>query len=185
MLDVAKMEAGEKVGLDLKDVNLKGLIDSLILIFEPLLKQKGLVLTVDIDENASSVYSDEDRTKQVLINLLSNAIKFTHQGGITITSKLSNKGVAQKQSPLFAEVCIEDTGIGIKDKDINKIFNKFVQVDPSLKRQYEGTGLGLSVAKGFIALHKGELWAKSKYGEGSKFCFTLPLNKESFESFNG
>ncbi|HUU99766.1 MAG TPA: HAMP domain-containing sensor histidine kinase [Bacteroidales bacterium] len=184
MLDVAKMEAGEKVGLDFKDVNLKGLIDSLMPIFEPLIKQKGLMLTINIDENVSSVYGDEDRIKQVLTNLLSNAIKFTHQGGITITSKLSTKGITQNQAPLFAEVCIEDTGIGIKDEDINKIFNKFVQVDPSLKRQYEGTGLGLSVAKGFIALHKGELWVKSKYGEGSKFCFTLKLNKEVFESHN-
>ena len=76
---------------------------------------------------------------------------------------------------------MEDTGIGIKEEDIGRIFDKFVQVDLTTIRQYEGTGLGLSIARGLVSLHKGMIWVTSKYGEGSKFCFTLPLKKEILE----
>jgi len=116
-----------------------------------------------------------------LINLVSNAVKFTHRGGITISAKLSTVNIKPGEIPIFAEVCVEDTGIGIKEEDLKKIFDKFVQVDPTLRREYEGTGLGLSIVKGYVELHKGELWVISKYGEGSKFCFTLPSKKEVFE----
>ncbi len=121
------------------------------------------------------------RSKQILINLLSNAVKFTHHGGITISAKPSERGIKPGEPPLFLEICVEDTGIGIKDEDIGKIFDKFTQVDISTIRQYEGTGLGLSIARGLVALHKGIIWVTSKYGEGSKFCFTLPLKKEILE----
>jgi signal transduction histidine kinase len=80
--------------------------------------------------------------------------------------------------PLFMEICIADTGIGIREDDLRKIFEKFMQIDFTLVRQYEGTGLGLSIAKGMVELHKGKIWTTSKYGEGSTFCFTLPLQKE-------
>jgi len=79
------------------------------------------------------------------------------------------------------EMCVEDTGIGIKEEDIGKIFDKFVQVDLTSVRQYEGTGLGLSIARGLVSLHKGIIWVTSKVEEGSKFCFTLPLKKELLE----
>ncbi|MFH1015069.1 MAG: ATP-binding protein, partial [Nitrospirota bacterium] len=113
--------------------------------------------------------------------LLSNAVKFTQQGRITIIAGPSERGIKPGESPLFAEICVEDTGIGIKDEDIGKIFDKFTQVDISTTRQYEGTGLGLSTARGLVALHKGVIWITSKYGQGSKFCFTLPLKKEILE----
>jgi CheY-like chemotaxis protein len=79
------------------------------------------------------------------------------------------------------EICVEDTGIGIKEEDLGKIFDKFVQADLTTVRQYEGTGLGLSIARGLVSLHKGVIWVTSKVGEGSKFCFTLPLKKEMLE----
>ncbi|NIA08366.1 MAG: response regulator, partial [Nitrospiraceae bacterium] len=115
----------------------------------------------------------------VLINLLSNAVKFTKKGGITIHAKTSDRGIHQLgASPIFAEISVEDTGIGIKDEDLGKIFDKFVQADLSIVRQYEGTGLGLSIAKGLVLLHKGMIWATSEYGKGSQFHFTIPLKKE-------
>ncbi len=180
VLDISKIEAG-KVELEIKELDLKWLIDSAIPIFEPFIKQKGLTLTINIDEGMPLVYGDEDRLKQVLINLISNAVKFTHQGGIIISARLSDRGIQPGEPPLFAEICVEDTGIGIKDEDIGRIFDKFVQVDLTTIRQYEGTGLGLSIVRGLISLHKGMVWVTSTYGKGSKFCFTVPLQKKLLE----
>jgi hypothetical protein len=146
-----------------------------------LIRQKNLALTITADENLPLVYGDEDRIKEILINLLSNAVKFTHEGGITISAKLSERGVNPGEPPIFSEICVEDTGIGIKEEDQGKIFDKFVQVDLTTVRQYEGTGLGLSIARGLVSLHKGVIWVDSQYGQGSKFCFTLPLKKEMLE----
>jgi signal transduction histidine kinase/CheY-like chemotaxis protein len=180
VLDVSKIEAG-KIELEHKEIDLKWLIESVIPTFEPLIKQKGLALTINLAEYLPIIYGDEDKVRQVLINLLSNAVKFTLKGGITISAKTSERGIKPGEQPIFLEVCIEDTGIGIKEEDIAKIFDKFVQADLSTRRQYEGTGLGLSIARGLVALHKGVIWATSKYEEGSKFCFTLPLKKELLE----
>ncbi|MEW6215038.1 MAG: response regulator [Nitrospirota bacterium] len=180
ILDISKIESG-KIELEIKELDLKWLIDSVIPTFEPLMTQKGLTLTVNIDEGLPLIYGDEERIKQILINLLSNAAKFTHRGGITVSAKLSERGIKPGEPPIFAEVCVEDTGIGIKEEDLGRIFDKFVQVDLTTIREYEGTGLGLSITRGLVSLHKGMIWATSKYGEGSRFCFTLPLKKEILE----
>jgi signal transduction histidine kinase/CheY-like chemotaxis protein len=180
VLDISKIEAG-KVELEIKEIDLKWLIDSVTPTFEPLMRRTGLNLTVTVDESVPLVYGDEDRLRQVLINLMGNAVKFTHQGGITISARLSDRGIAPGEQPLFAEVCVEDTGIGIKEEDIDRIFDKFVQVDLTTIRQYEGTGLGLSIVRGIVSLHKGMIWVTSTYEKGSKFCFTLPLKKELLE----
>jgi signal transduction histidine kinase len=180
VLDISKMESGE-IGLDIKELDLKWLIEAVKPAFEPLIKQKRLTLTVNIDEGLPFIYGDEERIKQILINLLSNAVKFTHQGGITISAKLSDQGIKSGELPLFTEICVEDTGIGIKEENLSRIFEKFFQVDPSSVRQYEGTGLGLSLTKGLVSLHKGMIWVTSTYGKGSRFCFTLPLRKEILE----
>jgi signal transduction histidine kinase/CheY-like chemotaxis protein len=180
VLDVSKIESG-KIELQLRELDLKLLIESVIPTFEPMIKQKGITFRIDLDENLPQVYGDEDKVRQIFINLLSNSVKFTQRGGITISAKPSERGIKPGESPLFLEICIEDTGIGIKDEDIGKIFDKFTQVDISTIRQYEGTGLGLNIARGLVALHKGLIWVTSKYGEGSKFCFTLPLKKEILE----
>ncbi len=178
LLDLSKIEAG-KAEIEAEQFNLKGLIDSVVPFFEGMITGKGLSLGFDIDENLPLVYGDKSKIKHVLINLLNNAIKFTNEGGITIRAKISDRGIQPGESPIFAEVCIEDTGIGIKDKNLDKIFNKFVQADISTVRQYEGTGLGLSIARGLIALHNGMIWATSEYGKGSQFHFTIPLKKDT------
>jgi signal transduction histidine kinase len=180
VLDISKIEAG-KLQLEIKELNLKSLIDSVIPTFEPLIKQKGLTLTVNIEEGLPLIYGNEERIKEILINLLSNAVKFTHQGGITISAKPSDQGIGLGEPPIFAEICVEDTGIGIKEENLARIFDKFVQVDPSSVRRYEGAGLGLSIVRGLVLLHKGMIWVTSRYGEGSKFYFTLPLKKDILE----
>jgi signal transduction histidine kinase/DNA-binding response OmpR family regulator len=180
VLDISKIEAG-KMKINPKELDLKWLIESVTPTFEPQMKLKGITLTVNIPEGIPHVYGDEARLKEVLINLLSHAIKFTHEGGITLSARLSERGVKPGEAPLFMEICVEDTGIGIKEEDVGKIFDKFVQADLTTIRQYEGTGLGLSIARGLISLHKGMIWVTSKLGEGSTFCFTLPLRKEMLE----
>ncbi len=177
VLDISKIEAG-KMKINPKEFDLKWLITAATPAFEPQMKSKGLQLTVDIPDGLPLVYADEDRVKEILINLLSNAIKFTQKGGIVITARISERGIKPGEPPIFMEICVEDTGIGIKEDDIGKIFDKFVQADLTTVRQYEGTGLGLSIARGLVSLHKGIIWVTSKFGEGSKFCFTLPIKKE-------
>ncbi len=180
VLDISKIESG-KMKLSPKEIDIKWLIDSVIPTFEPMIKQKNLSLNIDIAENMPFLYGDEDKIKQILINLLSNAVKFTHQGEITVSAKVSERGIKPGEEPIFAEICVKDTGIGIKEEYIDKVFDKFVQLDLTTVRQYEGTGLGLSIARGLVALHKGIIWGESKFGEGSKFCFTIPIKKEILE----
>ena len=180
VLDISKIESG-KIVLEPKEIDMKWLIDSVLPTFEPMIKYKDLALTITVDEGLPLIYGDMDRIKQILINLISNAIKFTSKGGITVTARLSERGIKPGEPPIFVEVCVKDTGIGIKEEDLGRIFDKFVQVDLTSIREYEGTGLGLSIARGLVALHKGVIWATSTYGEGSKFCFTLPLKKDIFE----
>jgi len=180
ILDMSKIEAG-KIELDIKEINLKGLVDSVAATIGPSLIKKGLTLSLHFDEALPPVYADEEKVRQILINLLSNAVKFTTKGGITLTAAPSSRGVRPGETPLFAEICIEDTGIGIKEEEIIRLFDKFSQLDISTTRQYEGTGLGLSIARGLVVLHKGVIWASSEYSKGSKFCFTLPAKKELME----
>jgi len=180
ILDISKIESG-KVKLEPTGLDIKWIVASVIPTFEPLIKEKGLTLSDNIDEGLALVYGDEDAIRQILMNLLSNAIKFTSKGGITITARPSERGIKPGEPPIFAEVCVEDTGIGIKEEDLGTVFDKFVQVDLTTVRQGEGTGLGLSIARGLVALHKGMMWATSEYKEGSKFHFTIPFSKEILE----
>lgn len=177
VLDISKIEAG-KMKINPKEFDLKWLISASIPAFEPQLKMKGLQLTITIPDGLPLVYADEDRVKEILINLLSNAVKFTPKGSITVSARLSERGIKPGEQPVFMEICVEDTGIGIREEDIGRIFDKFVQADLTAVRQYEGTGLGLSIARGLVSLHKGVIWVTSKLGEGSKFCFTLPVKRE-------
>jgi len=181
ILDMSKIESA-RIDLRPMELDLKSLFEAVIPAFEPQLKKGGLALSYHIDEALSLVYGDEDIIRQVLINLLSNAVKFTNKGGIKICARPSERGIKPGEPAIFAEICVEDTGIGIKEEDLGTIFDKFVQVDRTTVRQHEGTGLGLSIARGLVALHKGMIWATSDYGEGSKFCFTVPLKKEMLDN---
>src|SRR4030065_869536 len=106
VLDVSKIESG-KIELQLRELNLKLLIESVIPTFEPMIKQKGITFSIDLDENLPQVYGDEDKVRQIFINLLSNYVKFTQHGGITISAKPSERGIKPAESPFFSEICIE------------------------------------------------------------------------------
>ncbi|MDH3359719.1 MAG: ATP-binding protein, partial [Desulfobulbaceae bacterium] len=170
ILDMAKIESG-KIALDPVLLNIQDLTESVATIFEPTVGKKGLELVVDLAADLPQAYVDEDKVRQIFINLLSNAIKFTDQGTITIQIMVS------PESNRFLQVCIKDTGLGIHEEDLPKLFDKFSQVDSSTNRQYEGTGLGLCIARGLTVLHKGKMWVESSFGQGSHFCFTLPSDQ--------
>ena len=174
ILDMAKIESG-KIEIDPRPIDIKTLIASVATIFEPTVLKKGLALTLDFAEDLAQVYIDEDKVRQIFINLLSNGIKFTDTGGITIHV------TPWPESDRYVQICIADTGIGIREEDLRKLFDKFSQVDGSTMRQYEGTGLGLCIARGLVVLHKGRIWVESTYGEGSRFCFTLPTDPTLLE----
>ncbi len=180
ILDMSKIESG-KIELMPEKTDITELIESAVSTFRPALKEKNLTVTYDFAPDLPKVYIDKDKISQVLINLLSNAVKFTEHGGITIHVYPSEIGVNPGEKPLFVEVCVEDTGIGIRKSDMKKLFDKFSQIDVSTIRQYEGTGLGLSIARGLVVLHKGVIWAESEFGKGTRLYFTLPIDEKLFD----
>ena len=113
--------------------------------------------------------SDERRIRQILINLANNAIKFTEKGGVRIACQRRDGTI---------EVRVTDTGIGIREEDMGKLFEPFRQLDTGTARKYEGTGLGLSVCKRILESLGGRIWVESQFREGSTFAFTLPLKPE-------
>ena len=180
ILDMSRIESG-RVELGLRAVDLQEIIQETISALEPLIQNKELVLETDFNGRLPLAYADPDRVRQVVTNLLDNAIKFTSEGRITIRARPSDIGTEKYRPPKFVEVCILDTGIGIREEDLSKLFDKFKPLDTSATRQYRGVGLGLSICKGLVEMQNGNIWAESNYGEGSKFCFTLPVKSQIIE----
>jgi len=170
ILDMSRIESG-RVELDLSAVDVRDIIQTTISSLEPMINKKPLIIDTDFDENLPLAYADPDRVRQVVTNLLHNAIKFTSKGRITLSARPS-------QTPKFVEVCISDTGMGIREEDFDKLFDMFTPLDTSATRPYGGVGLGLSICKGLVEMQGGNIWVESRYGEGSKFYFTLPLKAE-------
>lgn len=180
ILDMSKIESG-KIELAPQETDITQLIETTVSTFKPAFAEKHLFVHYNFSDDLKPVFVDHDKTRQILNNLLSNAMKFTDKGGITIHAYPSAIGVNPGEEPLFMEICVEDTGIGIRKEDMDKLFDKFSQIDVSSIRQYEGTGLGLSIARGLVVLHKGVIWAESEFGRGTRMCFTLSVRKEVFD----
>lgn len=130
-------------------------------------KQKEIAFTCDVDEDLPHVFIDGDQIDRVLDNLISNAVKYTPEKG---SIQLS----AYQRSDGFLVVKVSDTGIGIPNKDLQRIFERFYRVDKARSREMGGTGLGLSIAKEIVELHGGEIWIESLYQKGTTVSFTLP-----------
>lgn len=179
ILDLAKVEAG-KMELEPSVFKISPLLQSsLILIKEKAMKHRiQLDLKISKDIEDLIMLADERKLKQVVFNLLSNAAKFTPDGGRIETA-------AWKEGKnLF--ISVTDTGIGIKKEDLERVFREFEQVDSSRARKHEGTGLGLSLSRRIIDLHKGKIWAESEgEGKGSRFIFNIPLKFSKKGKKNG
>ncbi len=135
----------------------------------PLAQTKSIALINQIPKRHLVVLADENRLQQILFNLISNAIKYTNQGQVTI-SAIEQNGMAQ--------VCVTDTGVGIRASELDKIFNPFERAQQKSHDFRGGTGLGLSVTKALIELHGGKIWATSEHRLGSKFYFTIPVTQQ-------
>ena len=166
VLDISKIEAGE-VEITKESFSLTQVIDQVAESLRPLAEQKGLSLFAKVDPDVDVVANDERRVRQVLINLVNNAVKFTEAGEVNI--------VCRKQGA-HVEVRVTDTGIGIREEDMDKLFKPFQQIDTGTSRRYDGTGLGLSVCKRILGMMGGAIHVESQLGKGSTFAFTLPLN---------
>jgi PAS domain S-box-containing protein len=170
ILDLSKIEAG-KMPVYLEEVPLKQILGELAESVEPLVREKNLVFELRVEEGVPPLFTDRTKLKQILLNLLSNAVKFTAAGTVCLVGERSGESRVQ--------ISVEDTGIGIKEEDLEKIFEDFRQVDQSPTREYGGTGLGLSITRKLIALLGGDIQVDSKYGRGSRFAVDLPLRLNS------
>jgi PAS domain S-box-containing protein len=169
ILDLSKIEAG-KMPVHVEAVSLRHVLAELAEAVEPLVREKQLEFRLEAPPRSLTLETDRTKLKQILLNLLSNAVKFTARGTITLaTEPLGDAGV---------RIMVRDTGIGIKEEDLEKIFDDFRQVDQSRTREYGGTGLGLSITRKLIALLAGTIAVDSRYGEGSCFAVDLPLRLE-------
>ena len=174
ILDLSKVEAG-KMELELSEINLKMLLEnSLMMVREKAMKHR-IQLTRDANGLPERIRGGERLLKQIMYNLLSNAVKFTPDGGSVHLTAGWEDGMADGKK--WIRVTVADTGIGIKEEDLQRIFEPFEQVDNSVSRKYQGTGLGLSLARRFVELHGGKIWAESEGGgNGSRFHFIIPAH---------
>jgi len=165
LLDIARIEAGKTI-MKIEKQNLKSIIANACDIIMVQCKNKNIELVTDFKEPLPEVLADEKQIGRVFLNLLSNAVKFTPEKG-----KIIVKAFAKEAN---VEVDITDTGIGIPEEELDKLFQEFYRVDNQINQQAKGTGLGLALAKNIIEAHKGRIWVKSKAEAGSAFSFTLP-----------
>ena len=179
ILDVAKIESGQ-INLEYSIVSVDQLCQTSLTLIQQQAHKKGIQILINLPINLPNLRVDERRICQALINLLTNAVKFTPKGG-TITLEVTFPFVKQemKSSRTYIRFSIIDTGIGIASEDIDRLFKPFIQVDSDLNRQYEGTGLGLTLVKRLVELHGGDVSITSQLGVGS--CFTIDLPYEEVE----
>ena len=182
ILDLAKVEAG-KLKLAPVEFNISSLFADLYNMMNLRAKEKDLQMIFDIQKDIPSAYFGDDiRLRQILTNLLTNAIKYTREGTVTFSVQGGAKG-----DVAFLRFAVRDTGIGIREEDIKKLFEKFERFDEEKNRDIEGTGLGMNITMRLLQLMESELQVESTYGRGSCFYFDLHLgivNKEPLGNFN-
>ncbi len=166
ILDLSKIEAG-RMELAPAPFHLPTALENAVTLVKERAARHGIALELGLDPRLGEIVGDERKVKQVLLNLLSNAVKFTPEGG-RISLKASRTDGA-------VEIAVTDTGVGIAPEDQAAIFEEFRQVGNDETRKQEGTGLGLTLAKKFVELHRGRIWVESELGRGSTFTFTLPV----------
>lgn len=177
ILDFSKIEAGK---MDILPVpyHLGSMINDLLNMIETKARDKNLKLEINVDETIpASLFGDEIRIKQCVTNILTNAVKYTEEGSVTMNVSYRK----EDEDSIFLRFQVVDTGIGIKEEDINKLFSPFERIEEIRNRSIEGTGLGMSIVKKLLALMDTKLEVKSVYGEGSDFSFEVRQQVLSWE----
>jgi PAS domain S-box-containing protein len=165
VLDFTKLQSG-KMAMKVSENDITAVIEDIAKIQKPVAEEKGLFMKTEIVPGIPNAQFDQDRVTQVIMNLVNNALKFTEEGGVTISAY-----------PKGQEICVsvDDTGPGIKDSDLPKVFQEFRQIEDAKTRKAGGTGLGLAISREIIQRHGGRIWVESVHGKGSQFKFTLPV----------
>ncbi|MDR2532701.1 MAG: response regulator [Oscillospiraceae bacterium] len=172
VLDMSRIEAG-KIEIKKEPIYLKSVVEECMEIFSLQAKESNINLLTNVDRNVPKTLSgDEFRIRQVLINLLSNAVKFTENGQISLDVKVTERDT-DKCTVLFT---VADTGIGMSEEFLKKIFSPFEQEDSFFNRRHEGSGLGMSISHNLTALMGGNMNVESNLGKGSRFTFTIPFD---------
>ena len=173
ILDLSKVESG-KMTLDMAQFSLRESLEASVMMLQEKAFKGGIILLLKIAPHADmNIIFDQRKLKQIMYNLLSNAVKFTPASGRVDVSAVRDGD--------FIEISVADNGIGISSEDIPKLFHPFTQLESVYTKEYEGTGLGLSLNKHLVELHGGRIWAESELGVGSVFHFTIPILPVSFK----
>ncbi len=181
ILDFSKIEAG-KVEIVEANYKLSSVLNDISNMIAMRAKSKGLEFCVDVDENLPDDYfGDEMRMRLIMQNVLTNAVKYTDTGRVIFSVSTEHSGSIIPGSMLFIKIVVEDTGIGIKDEDIAKVFKRFERVNPEHNSTIEGTGLGLAIVYLLCSKMGGTVDLKSEYGKGSVFTLTIPQKVISCE----
>lgn len=182
ILDFSKIESGKMKIMETK-YELGNVINNAVHMIQFRAEQKNLLFNLDVDEMLPfMLYGDGDRIQQVLLNLLSNAVKYTQSGGFTMTVR----GEKTDEETILLEFSVEDTGIGIREEDMERLFQDFERLDMDRNRNIEGTGLGLAISYRLAKQMEGELTVSSEYGKGTVFVFRLPqriVGRENIGNF--
>jgi signal transduction histidine kinase/DNA-binding response OmpR family regulator len=170
VLDISKIEAG-KMELYLETFELQKILNDVVSTATPLVSKKGNTLKIDCPADIGSMHADATKLRQMLLNLLSNASKFTENGLITVKAVRSPGDFADS-----IELSVIDTGIGMNEEQLGRLFKAFSQADASTSSKYGGTGLGLAISKQFAQMMKGDITVTSTPGRGSVFTIRLPAD---------
>jgi len=166
VLDLSRLNA-EVMPLRKQLCDLNQLVREAVSTARDLVRGRELALETDLDITLPQLYIDETRIREVILNLLNNAIRFTEAGKITVRTWRREQDVL---------ISVQDTGVGIGEEELERIFDEFYQAD-ALSRQHGGTGLGLAISKRFVQMHNGRIWAESELGKGATFYVSLPLGE--------
>ncbi len=167
ILDMSKVESG-KIELVIETISVPETVNETLTLLKETALRRKVIIKKELDPELEFIEADKLRFKQVLFNLIDNAVKFSKpEGGVV--------RVTAKKEGNMAKFSVSDTGIGIKEENMGRLFKEFEQVSFGISRKYGGTGLGLAISKKLVELHGGRIRAESKFGEGSTFTFVLPI----------
>ena len=176
ILDLGKAETG-KIELVIEKIFVHEILDEIISLFGENATKRNVKIKLEPDPDLDLIEVDRKRFNQIMFNLISNAVKYSKQEGGTVT-------IITKKDHDLAKFAVEDTGIGIKEEDMGKLFSAFGQLNLGIASKYGSTGLGLVVTKKLAELQGGMITVKSTYGEGSTFTFTIPISAKKLEQQN-
>jgi PAS domain S-box-containing protein len=178
VVEISQIQAGQ-AKLNISEINIQEILRGIFMRFRPIAEMKGLKLKVKnhLSQQINIIKTDGIKLSTVLSHLIGNAIKFTKSGSVELVFRLKEdhlqSGIGAPQ-PIELEFSVTDTGIGIPQEKHQVIFERFIQADPSLTRKFEGSGLGLSIAKTYVEMLGGVIWLESEIGRGTTFYFTVP-----------